>query len=291
MTRKVSRHREPCMTKNALAIARWEGNRRSWLEGDFLGLYSERRDLQEMIGDGGTLWIVVSRPQSKGPRLYSLSFKLEGCRSKTTRIAGRFGKYGVIGDPNQSTLFASNDAKYLLLSLRFDPINPIDSEPDKDTSNRLYDLGKTIQTPRCLNVADVNLLENYGLDADKWSVFISYRHEDEIVASRLSNSLQRRGISVFRDKEALRGGQKWWPILQKAISRAKCLILVIGPNTHKSKCVCDELDYAEKVGVKIVPILENGDPANWERLEEIYTLDLTKVDWHQLIDQLVIVIR
>lgn len=147
--------RKPCKMGHALAIARWEDNRKSWLDGDFFGLTSKRTDLQDLVGDGGTLWIVVSRQQPSGRRNYSLSFRLDKCKAHTYRKPGRFGPYAVVGDPARSTLFASNDATLLLLSLRFDPFSPIDRGVassrgrHKETPDRSKVIGQSIQTPRC----------------------------------------------------------------------------------------------------------------------------------------------
>ena len=134
--KKTRGPRKPCATGAALAIARWEDNRKDWLEGDYFGLTSKRTDLQDLVGDGGTLWIVVSRAQRPGSRTYSLSFRLEGCKKHNYKKPSRFGRYGVVGDPARSTLFASNDARLLLLSLRFDPVLPIDCRDRSQERNR-----------------------------------------------------------------------------------------------------------------------------------------------------------
>lgn len=291
MKKKNHRKRTPCEARHALAIARWEDNRRGWLEGDFLGLNSRARDLQELIGDGGTLWIIVSRGQKHGLRQYSLSFRLDGCRKKTYRSTGRFGKFAVIGDPDQSTVFASNDARLLLLSLRFDPLRPIDSERDRNIADRLHGLGKAIQRPRCLNRADVKLLEDFGAEADRWSVFISYQHPDNRLATSLTKELQRQGIGVFRDKEALRGGQKWWPTLKSAIGRARHVIAVIGRTTHESVWVQKEIEHAIQKGVNIIPVLAGGDLTNWEHLKELHALIYKQEERHELIEKLLNVTR
>ena len=115
-----------CATGHALAIVRWEDNRKGLRDGDFFGLTSKRTYLQDLVGNGRTLWIIVSR--GRQPRMYSLSFRLEKCRNHHYKDTGRFGRHAVIGDPESSTLFASNDARLLLLRLRFDPFSPINNE-------------------------------------------------------------------------------------------------------------------------------------------------------------------
>lgn len=283
--KKARDSRKPCATGHALAIARWEENHKSWLEGDYFGLRSRRTDLQDLIGDGGTLWIIVSR-QAKGHRIYSLTFRLEECRRHDYDEDGLFGKYGVVGDPNRSTLYASNDARLLLLSLRFDPPLPIDDEKD-----RLSVVGQSIQRPRCLNTADVKLLEDFGAEVDRWSVFVSYEHTDadERIATRLSKTLQREGISVFRDKEALRAGDEWWPALKRAIGRARLLVVVIGRTTHDSDWVKREVQHAIRGGVNVIPVLAGGTLDHWTNLglNDWQALTYGRERWSELVGQVV----
>ena len=240
------------------------------MKANFFGLTSHRTDLQDLVGDGGTLWIVVSRRQTTGPRTYSLSFRLDRCKRHTFQNPGRFGPYAIIGDPGRSTLFASNDARLLLLSLRFDPILPIDhsigvKRRNKETADRLKKIGFSIQTPRCLNAADIKLLQDFASDADRWSVFISYRStkSDTGIATRLNAALRRRGVNVFRDKEALRPGQIWWPTLKRAIARSRHLVVIIGRTTHESVWVKREVRHAKQSGVNVIPVLAGGTLENW----------------------------
>ena len=167
MTRNTSKS---CSENHSLAIARWEDNHEGWLEGNYLGLISKKPYLQQIVGEGGTLWIVVSRAKPGGGRVYSLSFRLNNCRTKTYNKETTFGKYAVLGDPSKSIVFASNDAKLLLLSLRFDPYLPI-------RAPKL--IGQSIQTPRCLNENDIQLLEDFAVATDRWSVFVSYQNADK----------------------------------------------------------------------------------------------------------------
>ncbi len=272
----TKRRRNPATTGHALALARWEDNREGWLKGDYFGLTSKRTDLQDLVGDGGTLWIIVSRRRPKGGRGYSLSFRLDGCKRHRFSKTGKFGKYGVYGDPERSRLFPSVDARLLLLALRFEPYKPID-----DQSDRLKVIGNSIQTPRQLNSADVKLLENFSLDADYWSNFISYQRTEADIskATRLANQLTREGISVYRDQEALRPGQRMWPALSDAVERAKNLILLIGPTTHKSQWVKKEVRHAIEHSTNIIPILAGGSLENWRefRLHKIHAAEYKSV--------------
>lgn len=274
----MSKGRSSCNSRHELAIARWEDNREQWLKGDLFGITSNKPDLQQMIGEGGTHWIVVSRRSTQDNRLYSLSFRLDNCRKKMFSEESKFGRYGVVGDPENSTLFVVNDSMLLLLSLRFDPYRPI---------KRPNVVGQSIQTPRCLNENDIGLLENYIFTVDRWSVFLSYKHSDIKIAKRIAENLRKSGINIFRNQEALKGGQKWWPVVTGAIERSRKFILLIGESTHNSVHVHKELKHALKNNIQIIPVLIGGDWNRWTKLYPELTsdhyLNKTGSDWSDFI--------
>ncbi len=246
---------------HALAIARWEKNRKGWLEGDFLGLASRDRYLQDLVGDGGTLWIIVSRRKPDGGRLMSLAFRLENCKSRTYPEKGQFGKYAVVGNPHASTLFAVNDARYLLMSLRFEPFRPI---------RNASVIGQSIQRPRRLNPDDVKLLEDYKVETDRWSVFISYQREgEERLAIQLADFLRRSGIPAFLDQDILRVGQQWKTSILNAVRRSRTFILLIGKNTHRSREVQSELREALNRRIRVIPLIVGGTLEQWTDFRQL----------------------
>lgn len=263
---------KPSRSGHAIVLASWENNSEQWLDGRFFELRSKKPWLQETVGNGGTLWIVVSRPTSGG-RLYTVSFRLNECRSHTYRETVKFGCFAVLGDKKRSKFFAAADARLLLLALRFEPTLPISGPADNQVSN-------SIRVPRCLSPSDVQLLEDNVARWDRWSAFISYRHDGELkLADALSDALQRAGISVFRDLEGLRGGDRWWPTLKRAITRSQRLIVLIGPTTHESIWVRREIQHALDNGVWVVPLLAGGKFDSWgtlsKQLATRHALDLS----------------
>jgi hypothetical protein len=126
----------------------------------------------------------------------------------------------------------------------------------------------------------MRLLDENATRSDRWSAFISYQHsEDSSVASELSAALQLEGLSVFRDLEGLRGGDRWWPTLKRAITRSQKLIVLIGRKTHHSGWVRREVQYALDNNVAVVPVLAGGEFRSWdvlgERLSRLHALDLS----------------
>ena len=269
-----------CPERHALAIARWEDNHQDWLEGNYLGLISKKPRLQQIVGEGGTLWIILSRPKPGSGRVNSLSFRLNNCRIVTYDQPTKFGQYAVLGDPLYSTVFASNDAKLLLLGLRFNPYHPIE-KPGR--------IAQSIQTPRCLNKDDIRLLEEFAAAADRWSVFISYQHADIRTAERLSKTLVQSGVNVFRDKEALRAGEKWWPALEHAIIRSRYFVVLLGKETHRSLWVRREIQVAMDHGIRIIPVLMGAALENWKDTPDLlkwHGLALRPGSWSLFIEQL-----
>ena len=267
---------------DVLAIARWEDNTRPWLEGEFYGLASKSVRLQERVGRGGTLWVVVSRRGPAGRRSYSLAYRLVGCQPKLYRDSK--WPYAVVGDADRSRLFASNDARLLLMSLRFDPFAPIKSAGL---------IGQSIQYPRRLSADDVTLLNDHGLAANRWSVFVSYDRRDNLSrARRLSDSLARRGMNVFRDQEGLRTGQHFPPALAHAIAGARHFVLLIGPHTHESGWVKEELTLARtNRKCTINPVLAGGDLTSWEHefpgLSTLHAREYADPSWGKFVELMV----
>ncbi len=250
-------------SRNVLAIARWEDNREEWLEGNFFGLASKENYLQELVGEGGTLWIVVSRSRPGGKRLYSIMFKLSGCRLRTYKENGKFGKYAVLGDTNQSVLYASNNSELLLMSLRFHPTNPIDD---------ISKIGQSIQRPRLLSKRDVDLLDSQMLSINRWSVFLSYKRDDSFKADRLYNHLSRLGVNLFQDHVSIKAGSNWETVLLNAVRRSRCVVVLIGKKTHESEWVKKEVNEAISMGVSVVPILIGGSLDNWVELSQVQAI-------------------
>jgi hypothetical protein len=264
-----------------LAIARWEDNNQQWLDGGFYGLASKSTRLQHRVGRGGTLWIVVSRRGPVQRRAYSLAFRLVGCEHRDD--PGGKWPHAVVGDPDRSMLFASNDARLLLMSLRFEPYGPI---------RHAGLIGQSIQTPRLLNSDDVLLLEEHGAAANRWSVFVSYDRRDLTTARRLSESLARRGISVFRDQEGLRAGQQWPRALEHAIRKSRHFVLLVGRHTHESSNVKKELRLAlEDSRTTIIPVLAGGRLEDWETefpgLSTTQAPECGSPSWGVFVDRLV----
>ena len=262
--------------KNALAVALYERNIDAWRSPDRGSgsptLLSRRYNLQSMVGDGGTLWIILSRPAAGKSRLYSLTYKLVACQRFTARgtAARRFGKHGVRGNPVSSSFYPTNDARLVLMSLRFPGGRPVPS---------LGRINQHLRFPRYLSDEDVCLLEEYAeRHIDRRSVFVSYAHADARYAIDLKDALERHGISVFRDEESILSGQNWRQGIAHAIEHAMYFVVLCSPISARSVEVRNEIEQAMKrrsiaegSGYTIVPIFLTGsslDDKAWLELTE-----------------------
>ena len=91
-------------------------------------------------------------------------------------------------------------------------------------------------------------------------VFISYSHEDRDFAERLANALHEAGEDVWWDQwELMPGDSLIAKIFEEGLARSKAFIVVLSPQSIRSKWVREELDVAtiRKIeGVtRIIPVL------------------------------------
>ena len=112
----------------------------------------------------------------------------------------------------------------------------------------------------------------------KYSVFISYRHNDRdqrwaewllnaIEIYRVPKALQHAGYpvhlgKVFRDRDELPSDGGLNEQIETALKASRFLIVISSPETPKSKWVSREIEIFEALGRhdKIIPLLVEGEP-------------------------------
>jgi hypothetical protein len=90
-------------------------------------------------------------------------------------------------------------------------------------------------------------------------VFISYASRDAIFADLAKMKLQAAGIEVWLDQGALRAGAEWRKAIDEAISSSHVLLVVITPESSKSRNVTYEWAFALGKGIHVIPILLEGN--------------------------------
>jgi hypothetical protein len=98
-------------------------------------------------------------------------------------------------------------------------------------------------------------------------VFISYSHSaDAQYVERLAAFLEDAGVPAWYDREII-SGDRWRSVIREQIETCSLLIVVMTPEAEASHWVTREIDWAEKRGKPICPLLLAGDV--WFGLNDI----------------------
>lgn len=102
-------------------------------------------------------------------------------------------------------------------------------------------------------------------------VFISYARSDYQFVTRLSQDLLRAQVPVWVDTHDIRPGDPWDESVENALLKAAYLILVLSPAASESRDVMNEIEFARRLGVRIIPVLcQDCRPRlGWVRLHRI----------------------
>jgi hypothetical protein len=83
-------------------------------------------------------------------------------------------------------------------------------------------------------------------------IFISYKREEQPLARRLADALEKKGWSVWWDPK-VRAGERFDDVIEEALKDAKSVIVMWSKLSVKSRYVRDEATYALNRN-KLVPI-------------------------------------
>ena len=86
-------------------------------------------------------------------------------------------------------------------------------------------------------------------------IFVSYSRKDAKIVDRLLSELNEAGHKVWIDRAGIRGGEQWRQQIVTAIDDSDFLLLILSPNSIKSDNVRKELDLAEGVKKRVLPIV------------------------------------
>jgi uncharacterized protein YecT (DUF1311 family) len=100
-------------------------------------------------------------------------------------------------------------------------------------------------------------LKNRG----KLTVFLSYSHDSELLASQLANGLIINRISVVRLKDEIKPGEAIIPRLKSLIEKVDSVVVIVSGRSANSEWVSKEIQIAEELGKRIYPVIApNCDP-------------------------------
>jgi hypothetical protein len=262
------------MKTHAVAFVKWDIFRPGKGTGG-VAVYdfgSNKKKLHKKVSDGGTLWLITSTRKKKEPRKYHLAYKLVNCKSilpEESIFSGSWNYVVRAQDWKESRHFGYNDATDVVSRLQF-----TSGKSMKEVTNR----GLRLLSIPELNSEDITLLERFQNKIENGrSVFLSYSRKDSKLAEAIESELGKRELSVSRDVTLLKPGQEWAEALRKEVSGTDCFIVLISPNSAKSKYVRDEVNWAlneyKKQGLvkSIIPAVSTN--GGWEEFPELYRFE------------------
>lgn len=95
------------------------------------------------------------------------------------------------------------------------------------------------------------LLQSSSVD----HVFISYNRADKDFAGQMMLRFQMAGLDTWMDNTGLRGGQDWSAEIDRAITEARAVVVVMSPEAKASEYVTYEWSFAIGAGVPVIPVL------------------------------------
>jgi HEAT repeat protein len=120
-------------------------------------------------------------------------------------------------------------------------------------------------------------------------IFISYCHDDADFAHVLSDQLKQAGFSTWKD-DAMNAGANWRAEIDKRISNAAAVVVILSPASKNSAYVQYEWAFALGAGVPLIPVLIKVTTAELHpRMEQLHGLDFTHYlnrPWDTLVDSL-----
>ena len=91
-------------------------------------------------------------------------------------------------------------------------------------------------------------------------VFISYSSNDQDRVVKLADKLRKAGVSIWVDESGIGAATLWSKEIAGAIKGCKVLILMVTPNSVKSKNVVREVSLASEQNKQILPVILEPTP-------------------------------
>src|SRR5262245_50339908 len=122
-------------------------------------------------------------------------------------------------------------------------------------------------------------------------VFLSYARSDAEFAFWLRGSLEAQEIEVFRDIDDTLPSEEWWERLTDLIAKADSMVLLLSPQSARSKVCADEIAYARSLNKRIFPaVVENTPwslvPEGLTKLHSVFLADRDAAQLSQLVSAL-----
>ncbi len=130
--------------------------------------------------------------------------------------------------------------------------------------------------------------------ADETKVFLSYSRKDSEFVRDISDALQGQDdLHVFQDTSDVLPAEEWWERLVGLIGQSDTIVFCMSPNSLTSKVCDDELELAENLNKRIIPLVlewpEGEVPARLAKLNCIHFTN--REEFGRSIEQLVCALR
>ena len=103
-------------------------------------------------------------------------------------------------------------------------------------------------------------------------IFISYARDDYAFAHQLLSGLRNINVEGWMDEADIAAGAAIGTAVRAAIQKSSAIVVLVSPNSLRSRWVDFEVGAAQALGKPIVPILLEGSELP-ETLQEIVSID------------------
>lgn len=92
------------------------------------------------------------------------------------------------------------------------------------------------------------------LKSKKTRIFLSYNLNDKILADKIAEDLQNNGLSILRESQ-IKPGENLRDVTEKYLNNCDLMYVILSNNTYKSKFLKEEILYAKKKKIPVIPIV------------------------------------
>jgi CheY-like chemotaxis protein len=86
-------------------------------------------------------------------------------------------------------------------------------------------------------------------------IFISYSHEDRIIAEMLAQKINQIGFHTWIDFAGIKGGDEWQQSIDDALEQSSAFLVLLTPESNASRWVKYELQRAISRKLRIIPLM------------------------------------
>lgn len=116
-------------------------------------------------------------------------------------------------------------------------------------------------------------------------IFISYSRTDETFARRLAADLSNLGADVWIDVEDIPAGMNWSSAIQQGLDECEAMLVILSPDSMKSRNVENEWQYVLDHGYPIIPVLWRPTRVHFQ-LNRLQYIDFHEQEYDSALAQL-----